>query len=476
MVSFRPFSQHEYAAYSRFQYRQCAGRAGRRGYDLLGKVVFYGLTMDRVQRLTLSKLPALGANSPVTSTLILRLFNLLDGSDYTPAAVNAVRRLFRLPRVGFGSEEGKHQFLHHLRVSIEYLRRAKLLDKRGRPLNLLNIASQLHHTEPSNLALVALLRDGVLHRICSQPNLIKAKRDFILLMSHLFGRRYLPSSYLKNENTAQVIKKSASMVILPPLSKDAKGVLKKHDEEILQVFTSYTLTYCSQHGAELGPDTLLPLSNTRVTGAASSSTSENKPYFIAHLQETALRVVARSLFVANSGHDDHFDSVAHLARTARHGLNFNEHAIPSFAHITTPTNGSGGHFALNAYILDFYTHGQVKTLSDANAIRGSDVWFVLQDFDSTLVAVRGVLEELILRKRQEGVADEGSDVGEEDSDSGFIELDGPDKKDKEVEEPRVKRVGSVGLPSWVSARDQRVLEVVGGAMEEFNGKFKAMWA
>ncbi|KAF8843868.1 P-loop containing nucleoside triphosphate hydrolase protein [Paxillus ammoniavirescens] len=456
-------------------YRQCAGRAGRRGYDLLGKVVFYGLTMDRVQRLALSKLPSLGANFPVTSTLILRLFNLLEGSGYAPVAVNAVQRLFRLPQVRFGSEEGTHQLLHHLRFSIDYLRRARLLDERGRPFNLFGIASHLYYTEPSNFALVALLRHGVLHRICSQPSLIQAKRDFILLMSHLFGRRNLPASYLKDENTAQVIKKSASMVILPPLSEDARHVLKEHDEEILRIFTGYALTYGSQHNAQLGPDTLLPLSNIDIAGDLTSSASENKPRFIAHLQETALRVVARSLFVANSGHDDHFDSVANLARTARRGLALNEHAIPSVAHITAPTDGSTGQFALNAYILDFYTHGQVRPLSDANAIRRGDIWFVLQEFDLTLMTVRGVLEQLILGKKQVAVS-EGSDAGD-DLDSGFIELDDPADKESEGEETGVKKaVGSVCLPSWVSDGDRRVFEVVAGATEEFNEKFKAMWA
>ncbi|KAG1773246.1 hypothetical protein EV702DRAFT_1201129 [Suillus placidus] len=117
-------------------YRQCVGRAGRRGYDTLGKVVFYALPMSRVQRLVLSKLPSLSASFPVTSILVVRLFNLLEGSNYSTTAVTAVQRLFRLPQVSFGSEEGRYQLLHHLRFSIDYLRRACLLDEQGKPLNL----------------------------------------------------------------------------------------------------------------------------------------------------------------------------------------------------------------------------------------------------------------------------------------------------------------------------------------------------
>jgi len=461
--------------------------------------------MDRVQRLTLSKLPSLGANFPVTSTLVLRLFNLLEGSGYAPAAVNAVQRLFRLPQVSFGSEEGKHQLLHHVRFSIDYIRRARLLDEHGRPFNLFGIASHLYYTEPSNFALVTLLRHGVLHRICNQHSVIQAKRDFILLMSHLFGRRYLPGSYLKDENTADIIKRSASMVILPPLSEDARRVLAAHEEEILRIFTGYALTYGSERSGELGPDTRLPLSGTELGGTLTSDTAGR---FGTWLQETALEVVVRSLFVANSGHDDRFESVADLARTARRGLSLNEHAIPSFAQIfATPARAEGsgedengdrrsGHpklhahdFALNAYILDFYTHGQVQPLSEANAIRRGDVWFVLQDFALTLMTMRGVLEQLIMRKRERVDVREGSDTGEDEGeggseglDSGFVDVDDPTEKDEgdgEDEGKQSVRVESgVGRvkPSWVAEKDWRVLEVVFEATREFDEKFKAMWA
>ncbi|KAI0310817.1 hypothetical protein OF83DRAFT_1153629, partial [Amylostereum chailletii] len=131
-------------------YRQCAGRAGRRGYDTLGRVVFYGIPLERVHRLVLSKLPRLAGTFPLSSTLSLRLFNLLHGSENAPYAKNAVQSILRLPHISFGSDIGREQLLYHLRFSIEYLRRAGLLDKDGRPINLFGIASHLYHTEPSN--------------------------------------------------------------------------------------------------------------------------------------------------------------------------------------------------------------------------------------------------------------------------------------------------------------------------------------
>lgn len=431
--------------------------------------------MDRVQRLTLSRLPSLGANFPVTSTLILRLFNLLEGSSYAPAAVKSVQRLFHLPMISIRSEDGKYQLLHHLRFTIDYLRRARLLDEHGRPFNLFGIAGQLYYTEPSNLALVALIRNGILHKICSQPSMIQAKRNFIILMSHLFARRYLPRSYLNSKQVATTIKKSSSMVILPPLPDDARHVLEQHNYEILRIFTGHAVTYATKHQNDLGPGSRLPLSNKEI--ARTPLVEESAAEFYAHLQMTAIKAVVRSLFVANSGHDDRFQNVSELARTARLGLSLQEHAIPSFTHIVSPTND----FVLNAYIVDFFTHGQVRPLSEANAIRRGDVWFVLEEFAMTLMAVRGVLEQLVMRKARamvDGGVDEDEDIEEEGlADVNLNDEIGEVDDEDQGESGGTKAFVSGGVrPRGVSEKDWRVLEVVHEASQEFLAKFKAMWA
>jgi hypothetical protein len=329
------------------------------------------MAFDRVQRLVLSKLPSLGGNFPLTSTLVLRLLNLIEGSGSAPVAVKAVKSLLTLPQIVWGSKQGEHQFLHHVRFSIEYLRRARLLDYQGKPMNLFGIAAHLYYTEPSNLALVALLRAGVLHKICGNRSTITAKQDFIILMAHLFGRRYLPRVYTTDENLKEIIRKSASKVILPKLNPRARKVLLTHENEILRIFESYALTYAEQNADQLGPDDELPLSKLRYSGTPSSGT------FRQHLHETRTPVVARSVFVANSGHGDAFESVSELARTTRTGLHLNEHAIPSMAGITALPGGGDDVFELNAYLYDFYMHGQVVTLARANGIRRGDVWYVV---------------------------------------------------------------------------------------------------
>ncbi|PFH46597.1 hypothetical protein AMATHDRAFT_69528 [Amanita thiersii Skay4041] len=474
-------------------YRQCAGRAGRRGFDLLGNVIFYGLTMDRVQRLVLSKLPTLGGNFPLTSTLVLRLCNLLHGSDNAPIAVNAVRTVLSLPSISFGSEVGRHQLLHHLRFSLEYLRRNNLLDSEGKPMNLYAIVAHLYYTEPSNLALVALLQSGVLHKICSQESLISAKHDYIHLMCHLFGRRYIPQLMLNSETVSTLIKKSPSMVILPPLPKSIKNILRKHNSEVLNIFTSYVTAYTTEHIATLGDDNRLPLSG-KMYAAGDDLTVDESPLDL-HLKKTAIQSVARSTFVSNSGHGDTFDSVPELAQTVRDGVYLNEHAIPSMKHLLSKQDNE---HQLNAYLLDFYNHGQTAALVAANGIRPNDMWYFLEDFSLTLSTMKAGLEQLFSRATKafdeaaqsnetkskvqhtnsedsEVLPDEIQDDFELDSGYGTMENSWFDDEDG-AEEATTSKQHSLAKPPGVTKKDWRVYEVVSEAHEEFMQKFKAMWA
>jgi hypothetical protein len=81
--------------------------------------------------------------------MTLRILNLLIGSDDAPVAVKAIRSLLTLPQISVSSNSGRDQILHHLRFSIDYLRRSKLLDANGAPLNLYGIAAHLYYTEPA---------------------------------------------------------------------------------------------------------------------------------------------------------------------------------------------------------------------------------------------------------------------------------------------------------------------------------------
>ena len=68
----------------------------------------------------------------MSATLVLRLHQLLNGSNDAELPKSAVDSIMTLPQLSVGNLTGRDQVQHFMRFSIEYLRRAGLLDEAGR--------------------------------------------------------------------------------------------------------------------------------------------------------------------------------------------------------------------------------------------------------------------------------------------------------------------------------------------------------
>ncbi|CAI6308174.1 unnamed protein product [Periconia digitata] len=362
-------------------YRQAAGRAGRRGFDMLGNVVFHGISESKIHRLISSRLPDINGHFPLTTTLVLRLCALLNESKQAPFSIRAVNALLSQPRLYLGGEESKMTVLHHLRFSIEYLRRQFLLDQSGAPLNLAGCVSHLYFTENASFSFHALLKQGYFHRLCTKfdTNREVVLQEMMLTLSHLFGRQWCRQA--DRDYVEHVVKKSPSIVFLPPMPEDAETILREHNESTLSVFKAYVRTYAEQHLQE--PEEALPLTNLNIASDSGTNSTVN-------FKRRAPPTV-RSPFVALSGHsDEDIESIHDLCTTVRSGV-FLEEAIVPYVGVYNEKSD----MPLNAYLYDFYNHGDVKALAIANRIRRGDVWFVLNDFSMVLATINTSLSNFM---------------------------------------------------------------------------------
>ena len=264
-----------------------------------------------------SRLPDLNGHFPITTTLVLRLFTLLHESKNAKYAVSAINSLLSQPRLYLDGPDYKDQVLHHLRFSIEYLRRQSLLSSQGVPTNLAGLTSHLYYTENSSFALNALFQGGFFHELCSAIDTKESSvlRSLMIVMAHIFGRR--PCRQVDQEYIDKIVKKSPSIVFLPPLPSSAAKILRQHNQDTLQVFTTYVKTFVDQHMKD--DDCRLPL--TLATFGAKTPCTHLIP---ASLSKTKVR----SAFVALSGHGDTFDSISDLCSTVRGGVFLEEAVIP----------------------------------------------------------------------------------------------------------------------------------------------------
>jgi len=144
---------------------------------------------------------------------------------------------------------------------------------------------------------------------------------------------------------------------------------------------------------------------------------------------------------------------------------------------------------LNAYILDFYIHGQPAALISANAIRDNDMWYLLDDFTLTLKSIKAGLGQLLSQASAEATGvgeDEGDDLLEdadvankikiaEDEDvanEGPLPADPEGDSDSEDEGPETE----LTRPTGISDQDWAVYKLVHALTAEFEEKFRAIWA
>ncbi|KPM36666.1 putative helicase [Neonectria ditissima] len=389
-------------------YRQASGRAGRRGFDLLGNVVFNGLPRDRVHEIMSSRLPALKGQFPISTTLILRLLGLLHSTDNSDFAKNAVQALLSQTRLYLGGPDAELSVKHHLRFSIEYLRRQNLLSANGKPLNFAGLVGHLYFTENSVFAFHSLLRGGYFHRLCA--DIYRAPErvllEMMLVLSHLFDR--FPVH--RTKKLVERAHRSPSVIFLPRLPVAAETILIQHNKETLSIFRDYVHSYISQHLIDK-PDRTMPFTQTVV--GPSEGTQDG---FFGRTPTTI-----RSPFVALSGFGDKFDSIQELCSTVRAGLFLEESAIPYIPIWPHDTD-----VEFNAYILDFYKHGSMVDLVRDNQIKGGDVWFFLQDFSRTLAAIETSLRGLAgLEAKDDEEEEEDSSDGEDLERPASVKMEAP---------------------------------------------------
>ena len=491
-------------------FRQAAGRAGRRGFDILGNVIFHDVSLEKANRLMSSRLPDLNGHFPITTSLVLRIMSLLYDTKCASYAESSVNSLLSQPRLYLGGESYKHQVLHHVRFSIEYLRKQGLVGSKGEPLNFASCVSHLYFVENSAFAFHALLKGGFFHDLSTE--IFKNEKDtllrLMLVMAHLFGRLPLREATLRQHEN---IKRSSSIVILPEMPEDALSILKQHNGETLATYETYVRTFAEQHCKQ--PDSLLPFSNTAVDAMASSSAEDTDA--TSNLLGPLPTPTSRSPFVALSGHGDSFTSISDLCSSVRSGIFLEKAVVPQL------DVGSEQMQPLNAYLYDFYRHGGVKALETANRIRRGDVWYLLNDFsmvlativasfenflrpgdgsdfDPTLVGGRGDVAEIEIDEKEVALEDEDGETqakpDKNDADKSSLPSrpaaapakkkaavadswdDGESDESEEQDQDALDDVGTGQQQDEAEKRLKRVYLMLRKLREEFDTKFKAIFA
>jgi len=182
--------------------------------------------------------------------------------------------------------------------------------------------------------------------------------------------------------------------VLPPPPAFVSKSLATANQRGVEVFSLYVRSYAQQYAQQLPAAEQLPVSkllfaqepkSADAAAQASAPSSTSSP-LLQHLRSTALSFVARSPFVALSGHDDQFTSAAELSSTVRPGIDVDVSGLSSTA---VPTG-----CALNNYLLEWWKTEDVHSLVVSNNIRRGEVFFLMRDMFVVIVTIKAALEKL----------------------------------------------------------------------------------
>ncbi|XP_007527285.3 probable ATP-dependent RNA helicase DDX60 [Erinaceus europaeus] len=368
-------------------YRQMSGRAGRRGQDLTGDVFFFDIPLPKVEKLIKSKVPKLRGQFPLSVSLVLRLMLLTSKGDDPEDAEAKVLSVLKHSLMSFKQPRAQDMLKLYFLFTLQLLVKEGYLDQEGNPTGFAGLVSHLHYHEPSNLVFVSFLVKGLFHDLC-QPTR-KGSKSFsqdvmeklMLVLAHLFGRRYLPA---RLQDTKP--KFYQSKVFLEDLPENFNAALKEHNKNIKKDF-SFFLQIVSRL-ADMKKEYQLPLSKIDFTGKES-----DKSQFVSHLMNCKEGKVAISPFACLSGNfDDDLLKFQNPSCVVLHTVSIHHYQAPILN--SQKFDNQGRRMPLNAYALDFYKHGSLTGLSQDNRMNKGEAYELLKDFALTLKSISVSLREL----------------------------------------------------------------------------------
>jgi hypothetical protein len=319
-------------------FNQCSGRAGRRGLEIFGHVIFFDIRLPRIYRYLNAKIPSIKGSHGITPSFILRLLvaqNELNNQKKRPSVdkqkmnlkifefndliVNHLISplLSMMENNSNSSVSDKMKYL--FRFNIEFLYRIGMINSLGQPLSYSGVITHLHYTEPYNLLFAYFMKNSLFHKIIDQSD---SEKQILILMCYLFGRNRV--SGFRNESS-----------FLPAPPDIFIKYAEIYNEIVLNIYSDNV--YASSNNIEQ----TLPGSNLSVINQPDTVTSEFKSV---------------SKYAALSGNQSRsFHSFKHFVSTTSHASITTASVMP-FASFYDPD--------ISAFLLDYFECGSRSAVID----------------------------------------------------------------------------------------------------------------
>lgn len=220
-------------------FKQCAGRAGRRGFDNHASCIFLNIPEIKCKQLVSSKPAPIHPSFIVSPTVVLKLFNLISsGACSTKNLINLLKNglLMHLSKSEILEMQNKFYFM----FCTEFLLENSLIALNGNPIGLAKFVTYFHYHEPSNLALSYLLSSGTLVNFCNREiDSTVLEMKLLTLLSYMFNKVTIyDPEYVKKQHK---INTWNSRVVLGDLPEEFKSSIKDYNQQVHFLFKANLL-------------------------------------------------------------------------------------------------------------------------------------------------------------------------------------------------------------------------------------------
>ncbi|CAF3926964.1 unnamed protein product [Rotaria sp. Silwood1] len=252
-------------------YRQASGRAGRRGFDLQGNIVFLNIPLIKISHLTVSSVPDVYSHFPTTVTFLLRMLHL-----YTKSSTKQHRKIAYIrSRIALEcplclslntppmSTINDIQTRLHCLYTLDFLRRLNLMNESGQLIGLGGLVIHLLPYEPANILLSYLIETNLFSNNHFE---IDYDKQIVMILSYLFTHVpfYAEQHQYEDHMKKRKDEKYNSLVLLPEktnMSPHLRQRLDDYDELVRFVYEQYFVSVINELRKQFPhADQSLPLS------------------------------------------------------------------------------------------------------------------------------------------------------------------------------------------------------------------------
>mmetsp|Transcript_70413 Transcript_70413/g.168645 ORF Transcript_70413/g.168645 Transcript_70413/m.168645 type:complete len:1423 (-) Transcript_70413:98-4366(-) len=403
-------------------FRQMSGRAGRRGFDLLGQVIFWDMAFPKVQRLVASEMPSLAGEFKQSPSLVLRVLQeaeqreILQQADAGQSKRQVVLRdkedvekcispMFRHPFFRSATALLEKQVVTFSRFATELHIREQMLTKGAMTRNLSGMVTHLFEVEPANMILNRIISKGLLHRYLTEQaqDVMKGDKKTLLtvklagVLGWFVYRQRLPERPGKYVPVRRRHLPSQDCPELPPLPDYILEEVEDYNKNVFELFQQMAFSVASSKKLDES-DLTLPFTKRSfpLTFDPRGDPAKGSKFFDDYKGQL-VKPRSRSPFSAMAGFADFFRSPADLATSTRHVLHMDISQLPMVPPPPGCEQGQGLEPA-NSWVVDILIHEQLKYLTEDNGLGPTEAYKLIESFREFTEMAKYAIQEMVSAK------------------------------------------------------------------------------